>query len=163
MSHTFFLKLRPVWDEVERARNEVEALLSLRGLRPDVVSAVAMVTSELVENAVKYGKYDQAEGEPISVSVEISPREIVTEVKNPAGDAAAEDLRLLDDAIQWIRGFQSPFQAYVEKLRSVSERGNGDGSSGLGLVRIAYEGQCITDFYIDHESTLAMSAVYKLA
>jgi hypothetical protein len=34
--------------------------------------------------------------------------------------------------------------------------------SGLGLVRIAYEGRSILDFYIDEENMLSVSAVYPL-
>ena len=32
--------------------------------------------------------------------------------------------------------------------------------SGLGLARIAYEGQCILDFYVNDQNMLAVSAVY---
>jgi len=72
-----------------------------------------------------------------------------------------ENLRRLDETIQWIRGYQSPFEAYVEKLKEVST-GENQGESGLGLVRIAYEGQSILDFYVDEQNMLAMSAVYRL-
>ena len=69
-------------------------------------------------------------------------------------------LKKLDDTIQWIRGYQSPFEAYVEKLKQVSAQPYAPGESGLGLARIAYEGQCVLDFYVDETDVLAMSAVH---
>jgi hypothetical protein len=86
---------------------------------------------------------------------------IIIEVESPLGDNSEDAVRSLDQVIRWIRGHQSPFEAYVEKLKMVSSQGN-DGRSGLGLVRIAYEGQSILDFYVNERNMLAVSAVYKL-
>jgi len=73
-----------------------------------------------------------------------------------------EELKKLDENIQWIRGFQNQYEAYMEKLKHISGKNLSEGESGLGLVRIAYEGQCILDFYVNEDDILAMSAVYKL-
>jgi hypothetical protein len=46
-------------------------------------------------------------------------------------------------------------------MKIVSSQPYGDGKSGLGLTRIAYEGRCVLDFYVDASNTLAVSAVYR--
>jgi hypothetical protein len=63
--------------------------------------------------------------------------------------------------IQWIRGFQDPFEAYVERMKIVSAQPYSNGESGLGLTRIAYEGRSVIDFYVDEGNVLAVSAVYR--
>jgi hypothetical protein len=58
-------------------------------------------------------------------------------------------------------GFQSPFEAYVARMKVVSSRPWVEGKSGLGLARIAYEGRCLLDFYVTDTQRLAMYAVYR--
>ena len=74
-------------------------------------------------------------------------------------EAAHDHLKRLDRTIQWIRGYQDPFLAYTERIRAVSKRPLRDKESGLGLVRIAYEGKSILDFFLDDDNILNVSAV----
>jgi hypothetical protein len=113
----------------------------------------------LLENAVKYGQF--AGGEPlIDLTLEVGPQEVTVEVKSPAG-VGSEDLHEFDRAVQWIRGFQDPFEAYVERLKLASAQAFGASKGGLGLARIAYEGRSALDFYVDASNTLAVSAVWR--
>jgi len=115
-----------------------------------------MVSQELLENAVKYGARD---GGGIALSLRVAPADVVVEVRSRVG-VDDEHLRTFDRTVQWIRGHQNPFEAYVERLKQLSVRPYAVGQSGLGLARIAYEGRCALDFYVDAASTLAVSAVY---
>jgi hypothetical protein len=160
MKNSLEMQLKPEWDEIENVRNEANVFLSSFGCGDDAIHAISMVSSELVENAVKYGSYD-VPGLAIHYSLEVDSGAIVVEVRSPLGKTSDENLRRLDETVQWIRGYQSPFEAYVEKLKEVST-GENQGESGLGLVRIAYEGQSILDFYVDEQNMLAMSAVYRM-
>ncbi|HEY0880386.1 MAG TPA: ATP-binding protein [Archangium sp.] len=151
-------QLPPDW---ELARREWEPCLEFFarcGLDRDEAYAMTMATSELLENAIKYGAWRGA-GEQITLSLEAEARAVVVEIESPIADDAAT-LRRLDDRIQWMRSFQSPFQAYVERLKEVSSQTYQEGESGLGLCRIAYEARCLLDFYVTGEGRLAMSAVY---
>lgn len=148
------------WDAAAALWNDCSEFFTARGLSPDEVYALTMAASELLENAVKYGDWERAPKDTISLSIEVAPRSVTVEVGCPTADDARA-LRRLDEQIQWIRGFQSPFEAYVERLKLVSARGHDLGESGLGLIRIAYEGRCVVDFYVTPERRLAMSAVYR--
>lgn len=152
------LVIKPDWSELDGVRDQVEKFLKANNLEKDPVYAMVMTTSELTENAIKYGALD----DPIKITVDIYTKEVIIEVKNKIKDIDDDELKKLDEDIQWIRGFQNQYEAYMEKLKHVSAKTLKVGESGLGLVRIAYEGQCILDFYVNEDDTLAMSAVYKL-
>lgn len=158
-----FLKLavKPEWHEIEEARNKTSIFLQSLGLTTDSVHALTMVMSELIENSVKYGYFPL----PVdNVEVDIHQNENIITVEvinpvNPVDESAYNHLKKLDKTIQWIRGYQDPFEAYVEKLKEVSRRPLNDEESGLGLVRIAYEGQAILDFFVGEDGSLNVSAV----
>ena len=134
-------------------------MLREAGLPDDEVYALCMVTQELLENAVKYGDFEQ-DGDSIAIAVGITPEEVTLEVRNPVSSEPAR-LRNFDQAVQWIRGFQDPFEAYVERMKTASSHHYREGHSGLGLARMAYEGRCVVDFYVDGDRELAVSAVYR--
>jgi hypothetical protein len=120
-----------------------------------------MAAQELLENAVKYGPAAvPGQKTAVVLVVEVAKSSVTVEVRSPA-DADPAKLKALDDTIQWIRGFQNPFEAYVERLKRVSAQPFAAGESGLGLARVAYEAQCILDFYVNDSNILALSAVYR--
>ncbi len=153
------LQLRPVWDEIERARTECRAFLQKLGSSDEIQDSVCMITSELIENAIKYGHFSSAANE-FSFKIEAGPDGMLLQSKSPLPSAGiADNLKRLDSIIQWIRGFQSPFEAYLERLKLVAAQPLEDNESGLGLTRIAYEGEAILDFYIDQGDILYVSAL----
>ena len=159
MAPTLELRLPPRWDALPTAWEPCRRVLREAGLPDDDVYSLCMVAQELLENAVKYGDFERR-GDAVGLSIEATPKEVTIEVRNPVASDPAR-LRKFDQAVQWIRGFQDPFEAYVEKVKSASFHRYSDGQSGLGLARMAYEGRCVLDFYVDGESELAVSAVYR--
>jgi hypothetical protein len=133
-------------------------MLASAGLPDDQAYQLAMVAQELLENAVKYGAH--REDERVVLTLRVAPEDVTIEVRNRAG-VDEEHLRRFDQAIQRIRGYQDPFEAYVERLKHVSSRPYAHGESGLGLTRIAYEGRCALDFWVDEGNVLSVSAVYQ--
>jgi hypothetical protein len=161
MKQSLIITVKPQWDEIENARIEAGTYLQSLGLMRDAVHSLTMVISELIENGIKYGSFSTPED---AVEVDINQNEdiITVEVINPLDTkdkTARNHLTKLDKTVQWIRGYQDPFEAYVEKLKEVSRRPLKDEESGLGLVRIAYEGKAILDFFVGEEGSLNVSAV----
>jgi hypothetical protein len=150
--------IAPDWSAVKAVWSPCRAALEQHGLGQDEAYALAMVTQELLENAVKYGSF--VAGEVIHLSVRLERDEATVEVRSRVGVDDAH-LRRFDQTVQWIRSFQDPFEAYVERLKAVSAQPYAHGQSGLGLARIAYEGKCALDFYVDPANVLAVSAVYR--
>lgn len=153
------MKLHPQWEAIQTAWDPCDRHLEAHGLSRDEAYALCMVVRELLENAVKYGRY--ARGRPaVDLVLDVLPQEVTVEVKNPIG-VDSDHLREFDRSIQWMRGYQDPFEAYVERLKLVSAQAWGTGKGGLGLTRVAYEGRCVVDFYVDASNTLAVSAVWR--
>jgi hypothetical protein len=152
------LRIEPEWDAVKAAWEPCRTVLAGEGLSGDETYQLAMVAQELLENAVKYGASTSADR--IVLEVRTSGEDVTVQVKSRVGVDDAH-LRRFDQMIQWIRGFQDPFEAYVERMKIVSAQPYARGESGLGLTRIAYEGRSVIDFYVDEDNVLAVSAVYR--
>ena len=151
--------INPVWDEIEKARNQISQLLTDHNISDNSNQSATMVFSELIENGIKYGKFLAEDN--IEAHIKIDDQLITIEVINPIDINDRLHLRELDKMIQWIRGYQDPFEAYIEKLKKIAKMPITDKTSGLGLVRIAYEGGAILDFFINEDSRLNVSAVMK--
>ena len=158
MSKSIKLEIKPKWDEIEKIRNKSSQFLKSRGFSKDMVQAFTMVISELVENSIKYGKF-RSPGNKVLVEILVGANSVIVEVTNPIDQSDLKNLKALDKTIQWIRGYQNPLEAYTERLNVVSKKPLKDESSGLGLVRIAYEGKAILDFFVSDNSLLNVSAL----
>jgi hypothetical protein len=155
------MTLSPHWDQIEKVRRRTSAFLKNQGLSRELIDALTMVSSELVENGMKYGCFEESEN-GLTFHLHLVEKNVIVEVTHPTSSNAAQHLRRLDRTIQWIRGFQDPFQAYLEKLKEVARRPINDSESGLGLVRIAYEGKSILDFFVAEDNALNVSAIAGL-
>ncbi len=130
-----------VWQRVREVRRTVDE--AGKDLPAELRTAAVMVTSELVENAVKYGE-SVPECPDIQVHVSISDERVAIEVKN--GASSADELAELFEGIAQIRAAENAEELYMARLTELLER---PGSTGkLGLYRIGFEGK------FDLESTL---------
>jgi hypothetical protein len=161
MAERLSMQIKPSWDELPEVRRQTATFLKAKGFSSDAIDALAMVACELSENAVKYGEYDEAARSAIDISVSLSAADVTVEVAHPVARADKDNLTRLDRTVQWIRGYQDPFEAYLQRLKELSSEGLDSSESRLGLVRIAYEGQSILDFYVNERDILAVSAIRR--
>jgi hypothetical protein len=152
-------ELAPEWANAALAGEGSAAFFAAAGLAPDTVRALEMVACELFENAVKYGAFEGRA--TISVECTLKRSTASIEVRHAVSGATQRHLRRLDEMVQWIRGFQDPYQAYLERLKHVSQQALAEHESGLGLVRIAYEGRAIVDFVLDRDGMLSVCALHR--
>lgn len=162
MDGTMKLVKKPDWDCIEEVRTECDKFFSSHHLSANDSHSLVMIISELMENCIKYGDFSD-QGSMIEISVDLQPSNTMIELVNPVSGSNEKDLKKLDRTIQWIRGYQDPFEAFIERLRQVSKRSLHDMESGLGLVRIAYEGKAVLDFYVDENNLLNVSAIVDVA
>jgi hypothetical protein len=149
------------WDKIEGIREKGEDFFKTHNLPHDDMQALVMVLNELVENAVKYGSGKGGDNE-IRLRIEFSDKMVTIEVMNHVNGSSEVHLERLDHMIQWIRGHQNSFESYIERIKEVSTKPFDDEESGLGLVRVAYEGKSIIDFFVDNNNLLTVSAIYYL-
>ncbi len=162
MNKKIVVSIKPEWDNIEEVRVKAEGFLNSDRLDENVKNAIIMNISELLENAIKYGNFENNIDEIIA-AITISERDITVEVKSPVKDGDDMHFNRLDKIIQWVRGYQNPFEAYVEKIKEISRQPLDDTQSGLGIVRIAYEGQSVIDFFVNDNNIISVSAVYHLS
>ncbi|MBW1934732.1 MAG: ATP-binding protein [Deltaproteobacteria bacterium] len=118
MLQSMKLTVSPKWEEIEKARAKSTEFLKVHGLEDETVYTVTMVISELIENSIKYGTFDSPESK-ITICIEIGPQLLTVEVINPVNETSEYHLNRLDKTIQWIRGHQDPFEAYIERVKPV--------------------------------------------
>jgi hypothetical protein len=146
------VELQPDWRNVTRA-SEAAALLVLSTYGDsDLYDAVAMISAELLENALKYADPQKL----IRMTIADDPGSIVVAVTNAV--VQPEEIQRLATRLEWLRQQPDPATAWAEALmlattsRTTSER------PGLGILRIAYEGCSHVDYDISEPGTLTVRA-----
>jgi hypothetical protein len=98
---------------------------------------VAMVTGELLENAIKYGTWkDEDEHLRLGVSGRTDRARIT--VANPCD---LESFQELQRSINWMGEFADAEAAFRARLLAIATTADPE-ISKLGIVRIAHEGRC---------------------
>ncbi|MDJ0720716.1 MAG: hypothetical protein QNJ04_03760 [Desulfobacterales bacterium] len=161
MKKSIEFNIKPDWDEIEKVRNESAEFLQSHDLSDDTIHSLSMIISELIENGIKYGDFKMV-ADKVVVVINLERNTVTIEVFNPVDESALKHLSRLDRTIQWIRGYQDPFEAYINRIKEVSQKPLQDNESGIGLVRIAYEGNALLDFFVGDNNLLNVSVVSNL-
>lgn len=131
------LPLHPGWEAIEPLRASVLACVKAVFPHPALAASVALVTAELLENAVKFGRWEAAGGGVFGLRVDGTPDRVEIEVSSPVG-AADENVEHLRAELARIAAAPSPEQAYTKSVRAVAL----GKPACLGLARAAHEGGC---------------------
>lgn len=128
--------VRNEWANVSLLVTSVQNCFNAMFSNVDGSQTVAMVTGELLENAIKYGSWTQ--GRYLRLSVGGGAGRARVSVENPAEAGSVTDLQR---TLEWIKEFPSAQAAYRARLLAIAQTSDPDVSK-LGLIRIAYEGRC---------------------
>ncbi|MCK6586573.1 MAG: hypothetical protein HUU21_03470 [Polyangiaceae bacterium] len=136
------LCIPPDWKRIELVRKAVGFCVWAAFGRGDLRDSVAMVSAELLENAVKYS----TPSSEVAISIWEESDRVVVAVTNTVAEESPH-IASLKRRLDWAHGFPSPAEAYMAALSEVFDQNGGvpSGQGGLGLVRIAYEGGCSID------------------
>ena len=133
------LPIRTDWSNVEIIRNSILGCFRAAFAHLDSCERMAMVAGELMENAIKYGRWNDHDHQlRLRLRGNEKQVEIVVECPIEPNSPRVQDLF---DTLTWLKGFASPAQAYQARMLTIAEDPAASGSK-LGLVRIAYEGNC---------------------
>lgn len=142
------LPVRSEWANVDLLRTSVQNCFTAIFSDLEGCHSLAMVTGELIENAIKYGDWSATAEPRFHLRVWGEGRAARVSVENPVrpGDRNAEEVIA---TLGWMRGFTSTIDAYRAKLLEVASADRDPSTSKLGLVRIAYEGNCQLSAQLD--------------
>jgi hypothetical protein len=126
------------WDIVEEIRVKVRR--KLKGISSFIIEAAEMTSSELAENAIKYGiANDKSNDISFSFTYEPAEKLISIEVTNGIRDMK-EVKKTLVKTIEKIKASPDKSVLYIRRLKELMEKPQ-PGVSKLGLFRIAFEGE----------------------
>jgi len=131
------LPLHPGWEAIEPLRASVLASAKAIFPHPTLAASIALVTAELLENALKFGRWEHGGDGCFALRMDGHDDRVEIEVSNPVspGDENVERLR---GELARIAAAPSPEQAYTKAVRGVAL----GKQACLGLARAAYEGGC---------------------
>jgi len=143
------IRFGPRWKYISPARVFIQNFIAIALSDQTKADAIAMATSELLENAVKYGA-----SEDTHCIVQAFPETgvIQASVTNHATEQGAREVQALYDKIM----SGDPLEAYIVQMREAATRT--DGKSQLGLARIRYEtaADVKLDVTPDHKVTITI-------
>lgn len=140
MAHRVFhieLPLHPGWEAIEPLRASALACVGAIFPQQGVAPGIALVAAELLENAVKFGRWQEGEEGYFGLRIDGHDDRVEIVVSNPVDPAGVDVVRLAEE-IERIAASPSPQEAYAKAVRSVALGKR----SSLGLLRAAYEGGC---------------------
>lgn len=147
--------------EMEKMRQITGSFMKSHGISEDAVQAQFRIIKELIKTGTTYGNFSAADTE-IMLNVQVDENTIAVEISNPINEADFERLKELDKTIQFIRGYQDPYEAYSRRLSDVAATPFNTEVNDLDLVKVAYEGGAILDFFVNEDNFLNLSAVGSL-
>jgi hypothetical protein len=133
------LPVRGDWPNVEIMRNAIIGCFRAAFAHLDNCERLAMVAGELMENAIKYGRWSDGDRQ-LRLRLRGDERHVEIAVECPV-EPGSERLADLFAMLTWIKGFATPAEAFQARMLAIAENPGQTGSK-LGLVRIAYEGHC---------------------
>lgn len=154
------LTVRNEWKNIDLLRTSVQNCFTAVFADLDGCHAIAMVTGELLENALKYGNWSQQDRTMFRLRVTGQSENVEIAVQNPLrpDDPNAASL---EKSITWINSFPKAEQAYRARLLQIAqEDADAAPSSRLGLVRIAHEGNCKLSMAIDNAVVTVMATLH---
>jgi hypothetical protein len=131
LSLGFELDLKPHPRMVSRVRRLVEREFAEGGGDSEAVYRLAMVTHELLENAVRYSEGDEVK---LEVQLDTTRGQMRARMTNTTSPKHRERLRA---RIGLLKSAARPSEVYEDLMRRPPRP---DGESGLGLARIVSEG-----------------------
>ena len=158
MNKSIKFKFRPNSRDIKKVSEKSTEFLRLNGFSDQTVESQDIIIRELTRKGKNLANLGSSDIE-MTLLLLIDKNTITVEIKKPIKESGNEQLDNLDKTIQWIRGYQDPFEPYMIKLREASDRPNEFDANGLELAKIAYKAGAILDFYVSEDNILNISAV----
>jgi anti-sigma regulatory factor (Ser/Thr protein kinase) len=162
------LSVAPVWSRVSDVRETLLHAARAVGLGEERSYAIGLVVSELLENAIKYGRFSGAPSEAIQVVVHIASGVARVVVTNPV-DAGTHHPQRLRSAVTRLSD-ASPLDAYVHRVSEILDEApssqvnptaHAHDESGLGIFRVAHEAESAVSVRFLAEGSVEVTAAMR--
>ena len=142
------------WNRIDAVRSVTDHVMHAvaRVAPTEFARSLGMVASELMENAVKYGK----EGEDVSFRMQQQGPSMLISVTNMSDPTRSPPSRL-HARVAWLASFETALEAYRASIGKLDEDDT-VGGAGLGLARILFEGECTLHCQLHDDGRVSMEA-----
>ena len=152
------LTVRNEWKNIDLLRTSVQNCFIAVFADLDGCHAIAMVTGELLENALKYGDWTNTDRAMFRLKVHGRESNIEVSVQNPLRPDDPNAINLMK-SIEWLATFPKPEAAYRARMLQIAQDDSEEATpSRLGLARIAFEGNCRISASIEN-NTVTVNAL----
>jgi len=158
MNNSKLFKFKPLNKNIERVVRNCSHFLKLLNFPDEAIQNQETIIRELIKNGIKYGSFNPHEYN-VTLNIHAENNFVTVEVINPVNEFFFGRLKKLDQMIQFINGFQDPYQAYQIKQMEFFNNPLPDAIDDLILTRVACMGNTKLDFFVDSENFLKLSAV----
>ncbi len=143
----------PRWRYVSIVRSFIQNFLAISLDNKTKADQIAIATSELIENAIKY-----ATREVSRIQLEIFRDEgiLMTTIENFSNDEHIQEFKNEYDKLMKLE----PLEGYLQKMREAAARE--DGKSQLGIARVRYESKAELNIHFSEEKKVTVTAKYNL-
>ena len=143
-----------------KVREKTNWFFKSHGLSEKSVKEQMMILDELVQIGLNLRDTASSKNK-IRVRINIDNNAIQTKVSTPIGAKDTKQLENLDKTIQFVMGFQDPFEAYQE-MNTAKVSKNLNGINGLSVAKIAYKGKATVDFFVNNNRMLNLYAIRSI-
>lgn len=138
------MQISPMWSFISEAKDKIKEIM--KGYDAGLVNFTQMATSELMENAIKYG-ISVEELAHVSLEFQLKEKSITITVKNGVRDD--EHLKTFKEIISRIYSSENKEALYIQRLQEIMQ--NPDTNiSHLGLYRIVSEAKFDINYLISN-------------
>jgi two-component sensor histidine kinase len=161
------LSVSPVWGRVSDVRVTLLHAARAVGLGEDRSYGIGLIVSELLENAIKYGRFARPD-ETIQVVVHIASGVARVVVTNPV-DGGSHHPQRLRTAVTRLAD-SSPLDAYVRRVGEILDEApssqvnptdHAHEESGLGIFRVAHEAESHVSLRFLAEGSVEVTAAMR--
>lgn len=145
------LTIRNEWRNIDLLNTSVQNCFLAVFSDVDGCHTIAMVTGELLENALKYGDWVGGDHAMFRLHVGSHDGNVEVSVQSPVKESDSSATSLLEQ-VAWIESFADPAQAYRARMLAIANDEQDAAPSRLGLVRIAFEGNCRLSAKVEHNA-----------
>ena len=153
------LPVQNEWSNVDLVRTSLLGCCHAIFTDTEGCQSFATVASELMENAIKYGDWNEGGVRHMHLRVWGDAHSASVQVEQPIV-AGADSVNELLAMIAWLNTFADPEDAYRARMLEIAAAP--EGATKLGLARIFYEGRCRLAAEIDG-TTLRVTGVTSLS
>lgn len=120
---------------------------------PHIRVQTSMVITELLENAIKYGSYDNDKDE-VHFEIDIAEDKITLQVSNKI--CSRDNFDVFEKNIKKLQESDNVAKLYTERLQEILLKPE-DEKSQVGLFRIAYEGKFNLQYKLNGDTLLVIA------